>query len=339
MPDPLGTSLKIRIALRTIRNMIMRRPLCASFEITHNCTANCRHCDKGAVVDEHPVGAEDYGRICDELHPVLVQVAGGEPLKRDDLAGIVRTLHNPGRPPMIAVITNGSLMTMERYLELREAGVHQFSISIDFPDSRHDENRRVPGLFEHLNGLVPELTALGHGDVVTNCCMTRENYTEILEIARLAKRWEVKLNFSTYTALRTNDTSLNLRHPEDTRRLSELIDEIYSGDPDYSAVVTSERVMRRYCAFYESCEVPDCQAGYRFLVVNPDGRMTPCAMHIEERYRTREELIREFTRKNTCGGCYISSRANTEKSAWELLADGLRFARMSRRQSSTGTTA
>jgi MoaA/NifB/PqqE/SkfB family radical SAM enzyme len=311
--------------------MLTRRPLCASFEITHNCTANCRHCDKGAVIDDNQVSAAEYRRICDELNPVLVQVAGGEPLKREDLPEIIRALHRPGKPPMIALISNASLLTVDKYLILREAGVHQFSISIDFPDSRHDENRRIPGLFDHLSELMPSLIALGHGDVVMNCCMTRENYSEIAEIAKLTNGWGVKLNFSTYTSLRTGNTDLNLRHPEDTRLLSGIIDEIYSGKPEYANVMTSERVMRRYSAFYETCEVPDCKAGYRFLVINPDGLLTPCAMHIDERYTTRGELIERFTRQNTCGGCYISSRANTEKSVWELLTDNLRFARLSRK--------
>jgi len=30
---------------------------------------------------------------------------------------------------------------------LKEAGVNYFSVSLDFPDKRHDEWRRMPGLF------------------------------------------------------------------------------------------------------------------------------------------------------------------------------------------------
>ncbi|MBN1433141.1 radical SAM protein [Candidatus Fermentibacterales bacterium] len=336
MAEPLGWLLKARIVARTIRNLVTRRPLCASFEVTHNCTANCRHCDKGEELDDHQVGPDEYGRICRSLRPVLAQVAGGEPLRRDDLPEVIRALHRPGRPPFIAVITNGSLLTQEKYEILRESGAHQFSISIDFPDSRHDDWRRIPGLFDHLSDVVPRLVSLGHGDVVMNCCMTRENYSEILEIARLTRSWGVKLNFSTYTALRTGNTELNLRHPRDTQRLDELIDELYSGRPEYSSIMTSERVMRRYSAFYRTCEVPGCRAGHRFLVVNPDGLLTPCAMHIERRFATRRELIKGFTSGNRCGGCYISSRANTEKSAWELLTDNLRFSRLSRSSSRAG---
>ena len=41
------------------------RPLVVSFELTHSCTADCLHCDKGGIKPE-PAGllhAADYARI------------------------------------------------------------------------------------------------------------------------------------------------------------------------------------------------------------------------------------------------------------------------------------
>ncbi|MCP4634786.1 MAG: hypothetical protein GY855_17800, partial [candidate division Zixibacteria bacterium] len=54
-----------------------------------------------------------------------------------------------------------------------------------------------------------------------------------------------------------------------------------------------------------------------------------CAMFFNERYDTLGELREKFANKTQCGGCYISIRANTEKSVWELLTDNLRFLRTS----------
>lgn len=324
------TGFMLRTAAHTIWNLLLRRPICVSFEITHNCTANCRHCDKGGRIDEQLIRAPSYARICRELNPALVQIAGGEPLLREDLLEIVSALRRPGRPPFLVVVTNGSLLTKERYLALRAAGVQQFSISLDFPDRRHDEFRRRPGLFAHLERVVPELLSLGHGDVVLNSCIHRANYPHLLDIARMARQWGAKLNFSAYTDLRTHNHELNLRHPTDTERLAAIIDRLYRGSERFDNIMTSERVMRRYCRFFETHFVPNCRAGQRFLVVNPDGYLTPCAMHIERRYQSRQELVTKFTRTKSCGGCYISSRANTEKRAWELLVDGLRFIRLPR---------
>jgi MoaA/NifB/PqqE/SkfB family radical SAM enzyme len=332
MAKSIPASLAFRMAARTARNMILKRPICIALEVTHNCTANCRHCDKGAKVDDQPISAEEYARICEELSPAMIQIAGGEPLWREDLVDIVRALHRPNRTPFLVIVTNASLLTREKYLELKNVGVKQFSISLDFPDKRHDEFRRIPGLFKRLEGLVPDLLAEGNGDVTLNTCITRENYPYIKDIARLATKWGAKLNFSAYTDLRTHNDNFNLRHPEDTTRLSAMIDDIYnSSNGEYRSVMTSKKVLRRFNNFYEAGKnIPNCRTGERFLIVNPDGRLTPCAMFIDQRYSSREELMEKFAANNACGGCYISIRANTEKSVWELFTDNLRALRLSK---------
>jgi MoaA/NifB/PqqE/SkfB family radical SAM enzyme len=70
------------------------------------------------------------------LQPVVVQISGGEPLMREDLCEIVRNVKQANSLPYIILVSSWTLMTPERYLELREAGVDQFSVSLDFADSR-----------------------------------------------------------------------------------------------------------------------------------------------------------------------------------------------------------
>jgi MoaA/NifB/PqqE/SkfB family radical SAM enzyme len=329
VPDTVSTLLGFTIAACTVKNILLRRPICIALEVTHNCTANCRHCDKGERVEDDPVGAEAYKEICQKLSPAVIQIAGGEPLLREDLLQIVQALYRPNRPPYLVLVTNASLLTREKYFKLRQAGIRQFSISLDFPDQRHSEFRRLPGLFEKLDNLVPELLSRGNGDVVINTCITRANYLYLLDIIEKVSEWGAKVNFSAYTDLRTKNPEFNLRHPEDTDRLNSIIDEIYCGNNgNHRAVMTSERVLRRFCDYFESCYIPNCRAGKRFLIVNPDGRLTPCAMFIEERHNSRKELLEKFANKNDCGRCYISIRANTEKSPWELLTDSLRFLKL-----------
>ena len=320
--------LALRVTARTLKNMIAKKPICIALEVTHNCTANCRHCDKGPRVDDNAVGAEKYRAICQDISPSVIQIAGGEPLLRPDLAAIVRAIYNPGRPPLLAIVTNGSLLTKDRYWELKRAGIWQFSISLDFPDNRHDQFRRIPGLFDHLDRLVPELLSCGNGDIMLNTCITRANYQYLPDIVRKVDAWGAKINFSAYTDLRTHDPQYNLRHPEDTSKFKAIVDEIYSAPDDYACVMTPERVMRRFGAFYENdCNIPGCQTGRRFLIVNPDGRLTPCAMFIDERYDSVRELVENFADKTDCGGCYIAIRANTDKGPWRLLADNMRIVR------------
>jgi len=255
--------------------------------------------------------------------PRYVTVTGGEPLARGDVDDIVRAIAHPGRLPWMVVVSNGSQLTPERFLKLKAAGMHQLSLSIDFPDQRHSDFRRIPGLFEHLDRAVPECVGLGEPDDISlNCCITAWNYRDLPDIVRLAARWGVAVNFSAYTPLRMDDPKGLVQHngsPEELRRSIEAVIELKrAGLPVYSG----ERTLWRFYQFLIEGHIGGCQAGYKFLVVNPDGRLTPCAM-VMAYFTDHRAMQREFSCRNTCGACYISTRANTEKAPGELLGDNL----------------
>ncbi len=135
---------------RGLRNSLTARPLSVSFEVTHCCNARCKHCHLGGPREEQRATPERLGEICRELSPVVAQISGGEPLLRRDLEDIVRAFSVSDRPPVTVVTTNGALLTPERWGSLRAAGLDEFSLSLDYPDERHDEFRGIPGLFARL---------------------------------------------------------------------------------------------------------------------------------------------------------------------------------------------
>ena len=199
---PLIESL--RIIGRGSLNWIAGRPIVVSFEVTDACTCFCKHCDHGGPRDEsRNLRPAEYRRYMEALRPCVVQVSGGEPLLRDDVVEIVRNIKGGSKLPYTILVSNWSLMTQEKYLALREAGIHQFSVSLDFPDERHDDFRAYPGLYRHLEDLVPRLARLGHDDIVLNSCITSENVGEIGAIADKAREWGVNLCYSAYSARRT----------------------------------------------------------------------------------------------------------------------------------------
>lgn len=319
----VSPNMTLRMAARGLWNLWRDRPVSVSFEVTHACTANCWHCNWGGPIKETRLEPAEYGAIYRELKPVVVNISGGEPLARGDLDDIIRAIATPGRLPWIVVVTNASQLTPERFLRLKEAGMHQLSVSIDFPDERHSEFRRIPCLFERMNRVIPECVRVGEReDISLNCCITAWNYRDLPDIVRLAKRWGVSVNFSAYTPLRMDDPRglvANNGSKEELRRvLQDVIDLKRTGWPVY----TSERVLWKYYTFLCGGTIPNCQAGIRFLVVNPDGRLTPCAM-VMAYFSDQTAMRREFSCRNTCTMCYISTRANTEKTIGESLADNL----------------
>jgi MoaA/NifB/PqqE/SkfB family radical SAM enzyme len=312
--------MALKMLARGLRNKWAEKPISISFEITHYCTANCWHCNWGGPVKgEQRLQAEDYAAICRELRPVVSHISGGEPLARSDVVEIARAMAKPGDLPFMVLVSNAAALTVDKYHKLREAGIHQFSISLDFPDERHSEFRRIPGLFEKMNERIPEITALGHGDLSLNVCITAWNYKDLADMVKLARKWNTKINFSVYTPLRINDET-GIPREEKLNEVRDafqtLIDMKKAGWPVYS----SERVLWKYFQFFTDRSIPGCQAGRRFLVINPDGMLTPCAM-VWAKYKKQEDMLEQFTKHNTCEQCYISTRANTEKGLGDFIAD------------------
>jgi MoaA/NifB/PqqE/SkfB family radical SAM enzyme len=320
---PLGESLKI--IARGSLNWLAQRPIVVSFEVTDSCTCWCKHCDHGGPKSTSgEMQPADYRRYMEVLRPVVVQISGGEPLMRRDLTEIVSNVKSDSGLPFTILVSNWSLMNRERYLALREAGVDEFCVSLDFPDERHDDFRRLPGLFRHLEKIVPELASLGHDDIVMNNCITAPNVAEINRVADKAREWGVNINFSAYSPRRTGckDYFLSTKEQHEVLnrelvRLKERMDGTHWNTNNVSTLEATRR-------YFETGGAPDCKAGQRWLVVTSKGALQPCSMQFK-RYSLNEQglMISEFTRKNTCDECYVSIRSYLDKSFPQLLRENV----------------
>jgi MoaA/NifB/PqqE/SkfB family radical SAM enzyme len=300
------------------------RPLVVSFELTHSCTADCQHCDKGGIKPE-PAGllrASDYRRLRMELKPMVVQLSGGEPLLRKDLEAIVRAMKEPSGLPYTILVTNGRLFTEEKYLALRKLGVNQFSISLDFPDERHDAFRRSPGLYAHLAELVPTLARHGYDDVALNTAVTRENLPALLEIYKRSSEWGVNISYSAYTPLRTGSMDHYISSVEDLDLLRCTLDELLALKARNGRIANSPWTLSGIHEFFLKGTVPGCKAGRRFMVVTPTGGLRACSM-FEQTYSSPKEILEKWVPANTCGGCYVSIRSYLDASYWTLLKDNV----------------
>jgi len=321
---PLAESL--RIIGRGSLNWLAERPIVVSFEVTDSCTCYCRHCDHGGPRDEtSQLRPSEYRRYMEALRPCVVQVSGGEPLLRDDLVDVVRNIKGGSKLPYTILVSNWSLMTEQKYLELRAAGIHQFSVSLDFPDERHDDFRAYPGLYRHLRDLIPRLARLGHDDIVLNSCITSSNVAEIGAIAGRAREWGVNLCYSAYSARRTGCRDYFLNTPEELALLNTHLDGVEARRDGTNWIVNASTTLEATRRYFADGGTPGCKAGRRFLVVTADGALQPCSMQFH-RYtlEDRARMVREFTEHNQCDQCYVSIRSYLDKSFPQLLWENVR---------------
>jgi MoaA/NifB/PqqE/SkfB family radical SAM enzyme len=311
----------LRVIGRGSVNWFAQRPIVVSFEVTDSCTCYCKHCDHGGPKDDSlNLKPADYRRYVEALRPCVVQISGGEPLMRDDVVDIVRNIKYDGCMPYTILVSNWSQMTEERYLELCEAGVHQFSVSLDFPDDRHDVFRGLPGLYDHISDLIPRCARHGFDNIVLNSCITSENLNEINPMADKAREWGVNMCYSAYSARRTGCRDYFLHTPDQLATLNREFDRVEERRDSTNWVVNSPTTLQATRRYFENNGATGCKAGLRFLVVTPQGMLRPCSMQFHQYpLEERSRMIEEFTKTNACDQCYVSIRSYLDKSFPVLL--------------------
>jgi MoaA/NifB/PqqE/SkfB family radical SAM enzyme len=301
------------LARKGLANYIANRPIVVSYEVTLSCNCNCHHCDLGGIIEnEKQISPEEYGNITRRLKPVAAQISGGEPLLRKDIAGIVKAIKQAGAQYLV-LVTNGALLNEKNFVELHDAGVTQFSVSLDFPDERHDQFRQRPGLYKRLDQTLPRLARFGFHNVILNTAITNENLREILPLARKAAEWGVDISYSAYTPLRTGNKGYCLDKEHDLRFLRQAIEELITLTKHDMHLTNPELTLRDTLKFFEQGYMSNCKAGIKFLVVMPDGSLVPCSLR-RNKYATREEMIERFSQSNECGECYVAIRSYSEMS-------------------------
>ena len=164
-------------------------PFLVVWDFTRKCNLNCRHCysNSGAKIEAELTTGEALG-VVDQLSEAGVTAlafSGGEPLARPDFFQVAR--HAVKRGLYVSVATNGTLLTKENVMKLKETGVHYVEVSIDGATSRtHDEFRGVPGAFENaLKGL--KNCAEEDLCICVATTATKSNLSEIPRILDLAE--------------------------------------------------------------------------------------------------------------------------------------------------------
>jgi MoaA/NifB/PqqE/SkfB family radical SAM enzyme len=320
---PLGESLRI-IAQGSL-NWFAHRPIVVSFEVTNACTCYCRHCDHGGPKDmSRDMKPAEYRKYMEVLRPCVVQVSGGEPLMRKDLVEVIRNIKSDSGLPFIMLVSNWSHMTEARYLELRQAGVNEFCVSLDFPDERHDDFRGLPGLYRHLSELVPKMAALGYDDIVMNNCITAWNVAEINAVADKAAEWGVNINYSAYSPRRTGCRDYFPSTREQLEALDRGLGRIKERMNRSNWITNNRTTLDATRRYFNQGGMSSCKAGLRWLVVTNDGALQPCSMQFK-RYGLHEQarMVSEFTMNNTCDQCYVSIRSYLDKTFPQLVRENV----------------
>ena len=326
-----GISLRKRIGLEIQRkfqnDLIETHPLYQLFwECTLRCNLHCRHCGSDCKTDTRlkDMPGEDFLRVLDSVrakqnpHEVFVIITGGEPLMRSDLEKWGRAIYDKGFP--WGLVTNGRLLTAERFRSLLAAGLHSVAISLDGLKENHNWMRGDERSFETVSKAI-DLMAAEQSiifDVVT--CVTEHNFDELpairdFLIGKGVKRWRLLTVFPVGRA--TDDPELQLSN----RHFRELMDFIRQTKRE--GRIRADFGCEGFLGNYEFDVRDDsffCKAGVTVGSVLSDGSISACSSirsdyHQGNIYKddfmdvweNRFQVFRnkEWARKGECADCKV----------------------------------
>ena len=254
-----------------------RRPVLVHFEVTERCNARCGFCDywktPASARDDELASYVDAARF---FRPMLVTWTGGEPLLRRDLEQLVAGVNAAVRLKYVTLITHGGLLTAERARSLWAAGVHQFNISLDYLDERHDRARGIPGLTAKIMRAVPAMRAAGIDNVRFNTVIKDDNLGEIMPIIRTAEELGCGVNLSVYTDSK-NGNRAHLVGEGAYAEVDALVAELLAFKRRRRGVITnSDYYLEQLPRYVRGKMTEPCRAGRDTVHINPRGHVRRC---------------------------------------------------------------
>lgn len=160
-----------------------------AWEVTRSCNLSCVHCRASAQRGPYPgeLSTQEALALLEDMasfaRPVVI-LTGGEPLLREDVVELARRGNELGLRMVMA--PNGTLLTVKRARELKEAGIQRISISLDGSSpSSHDAFRQVQGAFEGAMDGIKAAKEAGLPFQI-NTTVTEKNLGELPAILQLA---------------------------------------------------------------------------------------------------------------------------------------------------------
>jgi MoaA/NifB/PqqE/SkfB family radical SAM enzyme len=303
---PIAFKLK---ALRgLVENRVFNRPLSITLELTRRCNARCDYCNHWKEQKQTEQELADFVGVVERFNPFAVTICGGEPFMRRDAMEIIHAVkHAPGWR-YVGIITNGWFLTDDRCDKLLATGIDQINISLNWPDERQDDDRKIKGLFKRIAHVVPLLVSKG-ANVQMNSIIMNDNLDEVVPIAKLAHSWGASVMYTLYSELPADNTG-HLFPTERQPRLREVLAELKELRRTQGNIGNVQWYFDQIPSYVEGNVVTGCTAGKQTLHISPGGMVRPCAELPPVSHYT--EYDPDAAEPVTCTRCFQACRGEVQ---------------------------
>jgi radical SAM enzyme (rSAM/lipoprotein system) len=297
------------------------------WECTLRCNFNCLHCGSDCFFNNSvpDMDAEDFLAVLDLLvakeqvnpNKTTISITGGEPLMRNDLEECGSKIAERNFP--WGFVTNGLLLSKDRYNALLQAGLKTVTISLDGLRDTHNwlrNNTSYDKVLEHIAYVARDDSIMY--DVIT--CVNHNNFHQLDKIKELlinlgVKRWRL---FDVFPKGRAKDNPAFVLSKQQYIELMEFIKRTRQ-----EKIIKVDLGCEGFLGNYES-EVRDgfffCRAGINVASVLADGSISACPS-LREDYiqgsiykddfvdvwnnRFQKMRNREWTKTGVCAKCEV----------------------------------
>jgi MoaA/NifB/PqqE/SkfB family radical SAM enzyme len=306
-------------SLRLAWGFLAGRFIHCNLQVTYRCNFQCQICDfwKTEHDPREELSLEDIrliGRKLNRLGSLIISLAGGEPLIREDLDDVIRVLNAAHHFPIL--ITNGWYVDEARAKAILAAGLQEISVSVDYADAkRHDAQRgregswaRAVRALELLHRNRPDSRNRVHLITV----LMDDNIDDIEPLIKLSRDLGVTFMVNLYSWNRGTKRR-RLPHEKVTAHLLDL-------KRKYPEFVTLTSYLERLDQAVEQGGVGDCQTGKLLLNIDNRGNVARCTEMLDQPVGNllRESMddiagrLRDVQRTRPCAQCWTSCRGFAE---------------------------
>jgi MoaA/NifB/PqqE/SkfB family radical SAM enzyme len=288
---------------------VRRMPVLVHFEVTLRCNARCGFCDYWKTdASEKDRELKSFADAARRFNPMLVTWTGGEPTLRRDLEDLVATVDRAVRLKYTTLITHGGMLSPERATSLWQAGVHQFNISLDYLDGRHDVARGIPGLTAKIMRTVPAVRERGIDNVRFNTVIKDDNVDQIFPIVERAQALGCGVNLSVYTDSK-NGNRAHLIGDRQFAEIDDLVRRLLDFKKRRRGVITNSDYYIEQIPRYVRGEMREpCRSGIDTIHVDPTGGVRRCPDFKADFHWT---AFRKYEPID-CNACYYACRGEAQ---------------------------
>ena len=290
-----------------------------NLQVTYRCNFQCEICDFWKTTHDpvEELSLDDVrviGRKLNRLGTLIVSLAGGEPLIREDLYDVIRILNEENHFPIL--ITNGWFVDGTVAKDILRAGLQEISVSVDYADPRrHDAQRGKDGSWDRairaldlLNRSRPDSRNRIHMITV----LMDDNLADVEPLIKLSKELGVTYMVNLYswnrgTKKRRLPTEQVAAHLLDLKR-------------KYPEFVSLTSYLEQFDRAVAEGGIGDCQTGRLLMNIDNRGNVSRCTETLREPVgNILQEDVQEIRRKlraaqreRACSQCWTSCRGFAE---------------------------